>query len=139
MPDMAIFEISGSFLDDMSQKIRKMANYMYRPDFPLTFSARSIEEIWPFPGYGYSKTQERYLLDDLFLRAVVREYLVVDPNLGRFHVCAEGVYKGEQKRLKELFIKFERGLRLESDWKVLKSLDKRPTNAERLAILHNRS
>jgi hypothetical protein len=122
---MAKFEIGGQFLQVLSQQVQEAVHYRYRPDFPLTFSASSENEIWPFPGFGYSKSEHRCLIENnSFLRAVDREYMVVDKNLGRFHVCEAGAFQGEEKRLKKMFIEFEAGLHLSPEWKPVTQLNK---------------
>jgi hypothetical protein len=135
MNAMAKFEIGGQFLHFLSQEVQKAAHYKYHPDFPLTFSANSENEIWPFPGFGYSKPEYRCLIEHPFLRAVVREYTVIDENLGRFHVCEEGVFQGEEKRLKKMFIEFERGLRFSQEWRPVTQLNKAPTAGDIRAAL----
>jgi hypothetical protein len=73
-----------------------------------------------------------------FLRAVVREYIVVDKNLGRFHVCETDGYHGQEKRLKELFIEFEKGLQFSSDWKQITRLSKALTPADLKLLLNKK-
>jgi Fe-S oxidoreductase len=124
MSAMAKFKIGGAFLQALSQQIQETAHYEYRPDFPLTFSANSENEIWPFPGFGYSKQECRSHIDHPFLVAIVREYWVLDKNLGRFHVCDEGVFRGEEKRSKKKFIEFEQGLRFSSEWEPITQLNR---------------
>jgi hypothetical protein len=135
MQAIAKFEIGGQFLQGLSQQVQETAHYKYRPDFPLTFSASSENDIWPFPGFGYSKSEYRCLIEHPFLRAVVREYVVVDKNLGRFHVCEKGVFRGEEKHLKKIFIEFERGDPLSPEWKPLMQLDKALTVKDLKAAL----
>lgn len=135
MNAIAKFEIGGQFLQVLSQLVQEAANYKYRPDFPLTFSASSENEIWPFPGFGYSKPEYRYLIEHPFLLSVVREYIVVDKNLGRFHVCEEGVFQGEEKRRKKMFVKFEPGGRFSSEWKPVTRLSKAWTREDERAAL----
>jgi len=138
MSTIARFEIGGQFLQVLTQRVQEAAHCKYRPDFPLTFSAASDDYIWSFPGFGYSKLEHRCQIEHPFLRAVVREYKFIDENLGRFHVCEEGVFKGEEKRSKDMFIVLERGLRFSDQWKILHSRVQQ-ANAERLAFIRNRS
>ena len=66
-----------------------------RWDWPATFSCNPSGEVWPTPGYGLSKYEDKIYLSRRgypTLHRIVGAFLSVRPEGGRFHIKDEGVF-----------------------------------------------
>lgn len=91
MPEIepALVGISGEEFDEILALQRK-----YRMDWPAVFSCNEYDSVWAFPGYGYSKPEERVHIEGESpgLDFIADFFLETRAGGGRFFVCQHGIY-----------------------------------------------